>query len=303
MNTGTSLRGRGALVALAALSTTTGVAYAAAPETASVSMADRGAEKVRYGSEVRIAGSVEPGARGEIVELEYAARGNDYRPVARRKTRAGGSFRFTPRVTRSGAYRTVVDEDVESRAKRVTVVAEMSGRATRHVLGGRVARVRGKLMPSRRGRTVKLQRASRGKWRTVDTVRTRSGGRFSARFNPDGPGVYKLRVRSVGDRLSAAAGERLPRVRAYRAGHASYYGPGLYGNSLACGGTLTPSTLGVAHKSLPCGTRVTFRYRGRTATVRVIDRGPYVAGREWDLTEATKNRLGFPSTGTVWSTR
>jgi rare lipoprotein A len=35
----------------------------------------------------------------------------------------------------------------------------------------------------------------------------------------------------------------------------------------------------------------------------VIDRGPYVAGREWDLTGATKRALGFPSTGTVWTTR
>jgi rare lipoprotein A (peptidoglycan hydrolase) len=35
----------------------------------------------------------------------------------------------------------------------------------------------------------------------------------------------------------------------------------------------------------------------------VIDRGPYVGGRDWDLTGATKTRLGFPSTGTVWATR
>ena len=59
----------------------------------------------------------------------------------------------------------------------------------------------------------------------------------------------------------------------------------------------------MAHKRLPCGTRVTFRYRGRSVTVRVIDRGPYVGGREWDLTAATKARLGFGSTGTVWSTK
>jgi rare lipoprotein A (peptidoglycan hydrolase) len=34
----------------------------------------------------------------------------------------------------------------------------------------------------------------------------------------------------------------------------------------------------------------------------VIDRGPFVGGREWDLTPATKAKLGFGSTGTVWST-
>lgn len=76
---------------------------------------------------------------------------------------------------------------------------------------------------------------------------------------------------------------------------ASWYGPGLYGNKLACGGRLHPGTLGVAHKTMPCGTRVRFRYHGRKITVRVIDRGPYVAGRDFDLTAATKTALGFPN--------
>jgi rare lipoprotein A (peptidoglycan hydrolase) len=59
----------------------------------------------------------------------------------------------------------------------------------------------------------------------------------------------------------------------------------------------------VAHKRLRCGTRVTFRYGSRTVTVPVIDRGPFVGNREWDLTAATKRALGFPSTGVIWSTR
>ena len=64
-------------------------------------------------------------------------------------------------------------------------------------------------------------------------------------------------------------------------------------------GGLTAETVGVAHRTLPCGTVVTFRYNGRTVTTRVIDRGPYVGAREFDLTQATKQRLGFGSTGTV----
>ena len=67
--------------------------------------------------------------------------------------------------------------------------------------------------------------------------------------------------------------------------------------------TLTPGTLGVANKTLPCGTKVTLRYHGRSVRVPVIDRGPYSGNREFDLTAATKARLGFASTGTVWSTR
>ena len=49
----------------------------------------------------------------------------------------------------------------------------------------------------------------------------------------------------------------------------------------------------MAHKSLPCGTKVTIRYHGRSVTVPVIDRGPYAGNREWDLTAATKSRIGF----------
>jgi hypothetical protein len=66
-----------------------------------------------------------------------------------------------------------------------------------------------------------------------------------------------------------------------------------YGGPLACGGRLAREQLGVAHKSAPCGALITFRYRGRVLRVPVIDRGPYIAGREWDLTGATAQALGF----------
>ena len=109
------------------------------------------------------------------------------------------------------------------------------------------------------------------------------------------------------DRHLPAAGLRRPqrprqaqphasarRITVFRRAVASYYGPGLYGGALACGGSLSPGTMGVAHKTLPCGTKVTLRYHGRSVTVRVIDRGPYVAGRDYDLTAATKQRLRLP---------
>src|SRR5438874_12544907 len=60
-----------------------------------------------------------------------------------------------------------------------------------------------------------------------------------------------------------------------------------YGEPLACGGTLAPGQLGVANKDLPCGTEVTFRVKDRELTVPVIDRGPFVAGRDFDLTQET----------------
>jgi rare lipoprotein A len=104
-------------------------------------------------------------------------------------------------------------------------------------------------------------------------------------------------------RLSAAGDtRRLGRLNVYRFARASWYGPGLYGNRLGCGGTLAPGRLGVAHKSLPCGSRVTLRHRGRTVRVRVIDRGPYAGGREYDLTEATARKLRFRGHGAILTT-
>jgi len=72
-----------------------------------------------------------------------------------------------------------------------------------------------------------------------------------------------------------------------------------YGLPVACGGVLHVPELGVANKTLPCGTKVTFYYGGRAIRVPVIDRGPYIAGREWDLTGATAEALHFPGLGPI----
>jgi rare lipoprotein A (peptidoglycan hydrolase) len=80
---------------------------------------------------------------------------------------------------------------------------------------------------------------------------------------------------------------------------ASWYGPGFYGNRTACGQRYTPEIVGVAHRSLRCGTLVVLEYRGRTLTVPVIDRGPYVAGRTLDLSNATHIAIGCPDLCTL----
>jgi len=79
--------------------------------------------------------------------------------------------------------------------------------------------------------------------------------------------------------------------------NATWYGPGFWGNRTACGQTLKATTIGVAHKKLPCGTRVTFAYRGHWVRAKVIDRGPYNAGYQWDLTRKLAKRLGFIDAG------
>ena len=80
---------------------------------------------------------------------------------------------------------------------------------------------------------------------------------------------------------------------------ASWYGPGFYGRRTASGAVLTQGMMNVAHKSLPFGTRILFEYRGRTVTAVVNDRGPFIAGRTFDLGPGTAAALGFEGVQTV----
>lgn len=84
-------------------------------------------------------------------------------------------------------------------------------------------------------------------------------------------------------------------------GNISWYGPGFYGKRTACGLAYTRGIIGVAHRSLPCGTLVTFRNpaNGRQITVRVIDRGPYVSGRQWDMSAGLCTYLDHCYTGSI----
>jgi hypothetical protein len=150
------------------------------------------------------------------------------------------------------------------------------------------------------GQEVQLQALGDRGWRTLAHTRTGANGRFRLRYVPRETTSEQVRLRFGGDAGDLPAHRRLGALNVYRLAEASWYGGG---GELACGGELTSATMGVANKTLPCGTRVTLRYDGRTVSVDVIDRGPYVAGREFDLTEATKQALGFGGVGEVWSTR
>jgi rare lipoprotein A (peptidoglycan hydrolase) len=80
-------------------------------------------------------------------------------------------------------------------------------------------------------------------------------------------------------------------------GIATWFGPGFYGKKTACGQTLTPGVVGVANRTLPCGTLVKVGYKGHTLTVPVLDRGPYShIGADWDLTSGAAQALGITET-------
>ena len=164
------------------------------------------------------------------------------------------------------------------------------------VLAGSGVTVRGKVRPSG-ARLVKV--VFGGPDHEVLALRTRSNGTFRAHWDAAEIGNYGVEAFGVHGKRVRGSHSKVRHLTSYRLAGASYYGPGLYGNGVACGGTLEPGTLGVANKTLPCGTKVKLRYHGRSITVPVIDRGPYVAGREYDLTEATKDALGFPGVGDV----
>ncbi|HEX2085650.1 MAG TPA: septal ring lytic transglycosylase RlpA family protein [Solirubrobacteraceae bacterium] len=169
-----------------------------------------------------------------------------------------------------------------------------------NVRAGRTAVVRGTLLPRQSHRIVRLERLQRGRWRQIDGDLTSRTGRYVLRYRTRGADTALVRVRFGGDPTARPSKRVVGRLNAFRPALASWYGPGLYGNALGCGGRLSPGTVGVAHKSLPCGTTIVLRNRSRVVRARVIDRGPYVGAREFDLTAATKRKLGFGSVGRVW---
>jgi rare lipoprotein A len=181
--------------------------------------------------------------------------------------------------------------------------ADISLHLSHHnMLSGHDLLVSGRISPSPGGShrvKIVVDGPSGGQVRTT----TNRDGAFQVHWGLHSIGVYEIHAYGVHDRRVSGSKSAVRRVTVYRPAAASYYGPGLYGGALACGGTLQPGTLGVAHKYLPCGTEVRLRYRGRSVTVPVVDRGPYVGGRDFDLTEATKERLHFPDLGVVLSSR
>jgi hypothetical protein len=167
-------------------------------------------------------------------------------------------------------------------------------------LAGEVLKVRG-TMPGAARRRIILQRLDpRRGWRTIARARVRTSERFAVRWRPDLSGRVDLRA-VVLRRRGAEAASSVPvaTVVVYRPARATYFGPGLFGRQTACGPMLTPDLHGVAHRSLPCGTRVAIMYGRREITVPVVDRGPFAAGYSWDLTQATADALGFTGAGAI----
>jgi hypothetical protein len=164
------------------------------------------------------------------------------------------------------------------------------------LLGGDIAFI-GNTTPSANRRPIAIEELRRGRWVAIAHTLTDRDGYFRERLWPRQLGQLALRVRAVG--IPAARTTMAGRVATvYHQVIASWYGPG---GTTACGEQLGAATLGVANKTLPCGTKVTLRLGRRVVTVPVIDRGPFVPGRDYDLTYATKLALGAGDVSTIWA--
>jgi hypothetical protein len=241
-------------------------------------------------------GAVGLGSAYATTGAAEAGRGAASAPPTSPATTAGGALALDGVPPLGGLPGLAPGAPAATHAARVAISARAQRRDL--LVGWRIS-VDGALSADTRRHVVALQeRRGRG-WLTMAWAATGRSGRYSLGFRPATPGRLSLRVRFAGDRTSAPALAGLGAIDVYRLAGASWYGPG---GPLACGGTLTEARLGVAHKTLPCGTMVSLRHGSRTVRVPVIDRGPYVAGRDYDLTPATKRALGFGDTGEVWAT-
>jgi rare lipoprotein A len=156
--------------------------------------------------------------------------------------------------------------------------------------------------PSEAGQTVEIERLgheTNWQWEPTMTATIASDGSFSAVWSTNHIGRFSIRAVFASTSAGAASAPPELTTTIYRQSLATIYGPGLYGHPTACGERLGRATIGVANRTLKCGTQVAVYYQGRTMIVPVIDRGPYANGADWDLTTATARALGMDGTATI----
>ncbi len=317
-----------ATIALGALATAGTLAAATAPAAAQI--ADRGAgiafevrdDRLRYGESIDVDGRAAERNEGTLVSLLYRDDTlDDWIELDVDELDDGGRFTLEgENRRRSGEARVVVGRETAvaavngeglapertSDAQRITIASQLradEADGATVVRAGRTATVTGTLLPGFEGREVVLERreGDGDGWRTLARATTREGGRFTVSHLQQHSEAFEVRVRFEADEVNTGWEDRPGRMAFLSRDGASWYGPGFYGRRTACGQTLTGGIKGVAHKTLPCGTRVVFKRGDRTVTARVIDRGPFASGRQWDLAPAIKQALGYSGDGPVWA--
>jgi rare lipoprotein A len=109
-----------------------------------------------------------------------------------------------------------------------------------------------------------------------------------------------LARRDAGGGQEKPAGIPVPGTdNGYYTARAAPYAPTPGHPRTACGEPFTKETLGIAHPVLPCGVKIYVRYHGHEVLTQVVDRGPNVPGRDFDITKALADRLDLHGTQTV----
>jgi rare lipoprotein A len=166
---------------------------------------------------------------------------------------------------------------------------------------GQTLRFRGAVGIEQAGRTLQIQRQEAGgEWAETATAVVAPDGSFLARWRTDEIGSFAVRALLAGTQVQAAdAAPLTTNVTVYRPARATWFGPGFYGRHTACGQVMSHALLGVAHRTLPCGTPVAVFYAGKSITVPVVDRGPFANGARYDLTSAVAQAVGMTETSTI----
>lgn len=259
-------------------------APARAAQAPGVTKAPRG---VPYGGEATIRVATVPKGK---VHLERRS-GGRWRFVRRGLAAADGVAKIVAwNLERTSTYRVTHAGDASDEF-RIEVRAGLNMIVSPgHTLSGKPVELRGTLLPVVPGRRVELQERSRGRWRPLRTVPV-EGGSFTTTFVPDSTGPGVVRARFAGDEVNSKR-INFAVMTIFQRSVATWYGPGFFGNGTACGQVYTDQIIGVAHRTLPCGTNVTIFFNGIVLTVPVIDRGPY-SDADWDLSAEAARRLGF----------
>jgi rare lipoprotein A len=267
-----------------------------------------------FGDKVIVKGRASKQLSGQSVALEERLALGEWKPVAKANVGQRGLFAFKYRAHKNTKVRVTWQPQANSAAAqklRPTVsqvhaikVAPRIKVTHKRIPGspGKDLAVSGILRPSVADVPVELQLKAKRGWKTLARAKTGPRGRFHLKAHRNKKMAGATRVISRAGQAVARSQMRLPTIHppvSYRTAVASWYGPGFFGNRTACGQRYSSSLHGIAHKTLPCGTKVSIRYNGRVQETRVNDRGPYIAGREVDLAAATARALGFNGVGRI----
>jgi hypothetical protein len=262
---------------------------------------DSAPPSVNYRGGGVVAGHLEGWVAGDEISLQRQS-GDSWTTTATKAVDDAGQVSFElAGMRRTRVFRLLyVDPstsvETASEGRKVAVRVRLTLRLSPdHIMQNRTVTAFGRLTPGP-GRYVAIQQRAGGRWRSLGTAYEHDG-RFALRFDANKIGARRIRAVFKGDARNVGAKSR-EGLRVYDPALATWYGPGFWGHGTACGQTLRSGTLGVAHRTLPCGTEVAVLYQGRTIIVKVIDRGPY-SRADWDLTQETAERLGFTGTDTI----